>query len=303
MDFVTIIYNNKTELNLMKLQAISMKYVDQKIINNIYIIYNDIGAYNIDDILPFYPENLRSKVKVVYNLEIDACFKDKPHAFPWHKQQILKLLVANIVESKYYLIMDGKNHFIKNILYSDYFNEMGYPRLFAWDPGHMIRYYYSCLDYFQIEDPYDLKNNTNCNIFLTTTPFLMRKDDVLEMIEYIVKKENDTFFNFFMKRSDLHTEFYLYITYLIFKNKIKYCALTSTNFSAIMGYTLGKWTSYEDNALPIINIPRIKIFGLHRNAISKMDNTVKQNMLTFYHLYYDHKTCEFIKNNILELED
>ena len=142
MDFVTIIYNNKTELNLMKLQAISMKYVDQKIINNIYIIYNDIGAYNIDDILPFYPENLRSKVKVVYNLEIDACFEGSMSN--WHNQQILKLLVANIVESKYYLIMDGKNHFIKNILYSDYFNEMGYPRLFAWDPGHMIRYYYSC---------------------------------------------------------------------------------------------------------------------------------------------------------------
>lgn len=301
MDFVTIIYNNKTELNLIKLQAISMKYVYQKLINNIYIIYNDIGDYNIDDILLFYPENLRSKVKVVYNKEIDPSFEGSTSN--WHNQQILKLLVANIVESKYYLIMDGKNHFIKNITYSDYFNENGYPKLFVWDPGHMIRYYYSCLDYFQIEDPYDLKNTKNCNIFLTTTPFLMCKDDVLEMIEYIVKKENDTFFNFFMKRSDLHTEFYLYITYLIFKNKIKYCDITSTNFSAIMGSTLRKWNSYEDNALPIINIHHIKNFGLHRNAISKMDDTVKTNMLIFYHLYYDHETCEFIKNNILELED
>jgi hypothetical protein len=301
MDFVTIIYNNKIELNLMKLQAISMKYVDQKIINNIYIIYNDIGAYNIDDILPFYPENLRSKVKVVYNTDIDSCFEGS--ISNWYKQQILKLLVANIVESKYYLIMDGKNHFIKNITYSDYFNDNGYPRLFVWNPGNMIRYYYSCLDYFQIEDPYDLKNTKNCNIFLTTTPFLMCKDDILEMIEYIVERENDTFYNFFMKRSDLHTEFYLYITYLIFKNKIKYCDITSTNFSAIMGNSLGKWNSYEDNALPIINIPRIKIFGLHRGAIAKMDDTVKQNMLTFYHLYYDDETCEFIKNNILEISD
>ena len=301
MDFVTIIYNNKTELNLMKLQAISMKYVDQKIINNIYIIYNDIGAYNIDDILPFYPENLRSKVKVVYNLEIDACFEGSMSN--WHNQQILKLLVANIVESKYYLIMDGKNHFIKNILYSDYFNEMGYPRLFAWNPGNMIRFYYSCLNYFQVEDPFDFKNTKNCDILLTTTPFLMCKEDVLEMIEYIVKRENDTFYNYFIKNTDLHTEFYLYITYLIFKNKIKYCALTSTNFSAIMGHGLGKWNSYEDNALPIINIPRVKILGLHRGAIAKMDCTFKQNMLTFYHLYYDHETCEFIKNNILELED
>ena len=187
-----------------------------------------------------------------------------------------------------------------NILYSDYFNEMGYPRLFAWNPGNMIRFYYSCLNYFQVEDPFDFKNTKNCDILLTTTPFLMCKEDVLEMIEYIVKRENDTFYNYFMKNTDMHTEFYLYITYLIFKNKIKFCALTSTNFSCIMGHGLGKWNSYEDNALPIINIPRVKIFGLHRGAIAKMDDTFKQNMLIFYHLYYDEPTCEFIKNNILE---
>jgi hypothetical protein len=300
MDFVTIIYNNKTELNLMKLQAISMKYVDIKLINNIYIVYNDTGYYNINDVLPFYPENLRSKVNIVYNRDVDICFKDNMSEFPWHKQQILKLLLANIVKSKYYLILDGKNHFIKNITYSDYFNKNGFPKLFVWDPGPMIKYYYSCLDYFQIKDPYDFKNTKKCNIFLTTTPFLMCKQDVLEMIEYIVKKENDTFFNFFMKRFDSHTEFYLYITYLIFKNKIQFCDITSVNYSSIMGYDLGKWNSYEDNALPIINIPHIKIFGLHRNAISKGGNTFKQNMLTFYHLYYDDNTCEFIKNNILE---
>ena len=299
MDFVTIIFNNKTELNLMKLQAISMKYVDIKLINKIYIIYNDFGYYNIDDILPFYPENLRSKVNVVYNKDIDNCFEDK--SSNWHNQQILKLLVANIIESKYYLIMDGKNHFIKNITYSDYFNKNGFPKLFVWDPGNMIKYYYSCLDYFQIKDPYDFKNIKDCNIFLTTTPFLMCKDDVLEMIKYIIKRENDTFFNFFTKRLDLHTEFYLYITYLIFKNKIQFCEITSTNYSSIMGHGLGKWNSYEDNALPIINMPRIKIFGLHRGAISKADNTFKQNMLRFYHLYYDDNACEFIKNNILEL--
>ena len=301
MDFVTIIYNNKTELNLMKLQAISMKYVDINLINNIYIIYNDIGDYNIDDILPFYPENLRNKVTVVYNRDVHNCFKNNILEFPWHKQQILKLLVANIVKSKYYLILDGKNHFIKNIIYSDYFNENGFPKLFVWDPGPMIKYYHSCLDYFQIKDPYDFKNTKEPNIFLTTTPFLMCKDDVLEMIKYIVKKENDTFFNFFMKRFDLHTEFYLYITYLIFKNKIQFCNITNVNYSSIMNGDLGKWNSYEDNALPIINIPHIKIFGLHRTAISKGDHIFKQNMLTFYHLYYDDKTCEFIKNNILEI--
>ena len=106
-----------------------------------------------------------------------------------------------------------------------------------------------------------------------------------------------------MKNTDKYTEFYLYITYLIFKKRIRFCDIVSTNFSCIMGHALGQWNSYEDNALPIINIPRIKIFGLHRGALANMDDKYKQNMLTFYHLYYDDDTCEFIKNNILELED
>jgi hypothetical protein len=301
MDFVTIIYNDDTELNLMKLQAISMKYVDIKIINNIYIIYNDKGEYDIDNILPFYPENLRSKVKIVYNKDISASFEG--NSSNWYNQQVLKLLIANIVESKYYLLMDGKNHFIKNITYKDYFNKNNFPKIFVWHPGSMIKYYYSSLEYFKIKDPYNLQNSTNCDLFLTTTPFLMCKNDVLGMIEYIVKRENDTFYNYFMKNTDKHTEFYLYIAYLIFKKRIRFCDIVSTNFSCIMGHPLGQWNSYEDNALPIINIPRIKIFGLHRAAIANMDDKCKQNMLTFYHLYYDDDTCEFIKNNILELED
>jgi hypothetical protein len=68
-----------------------------------------------------------------------------------------------------------------------------------------------------------------------------------------------------------------------------------------MGHELCKWNSYEDNALPIINMPHIKIFGLHRYAIKNADDTFKQNMLSFYHLYFDDNTCEFIKNNILEI--
>jgi hypothetical protein len=41
LDFITIIYNDEREINLLKLQASSFSFVDTNIINNIIIIFND----------------------------------------------------------------------------------------------------------------------------------------------------------------------------------------------------------------------------------------------------------------------
>ena len=91
MDFVTIVFNNEIEINLLKLQAMSIKYVDENLINNLYIIYNDIGVFDIDDVVKYYPENIRKRVIVLYNIEVHDYFKNKKSS--WHNQQLLKLLI------------------------------------------------------------------------------------------------------------------------------------------------------------------------------------------------------------------
>lgn len=40
-DFVSVIYYKKVEIDLLKIQLFSFKFVDINIINNIYILFND----------------------------------------------------------------------------------------------------------------------------------------------------------------------------------------------------------------------------------------------------------------------
>ena len=41
--------------------------------------------------------------------------------------------------------------------------------------------------------------------------------------------------------------------------------------------------------------PKVKIFGLHREAVKKMDNDYKQNLLNMYSNFFDEQTCKLIK--------
>ena len=297
MDFVTVVYNDRVELNLLKLQAISFKYVDINIINNIYILYNDVGKYDFTEIITFYPSPIQTKVKIIYNTEIDDCFHNSTSS--WSNQRIIKLLVAKMVSSPYYLVLDSKNHFIRNITIDDYFDGTK-PILFHHNPGNMIRYYYNCLQYFDTKDPFNYVSKGNHNL-LTTTPFLMCKQDVLELIEYVVKREKEKFYLFFEKNNNNYCEFYLYSTYLIFKNKLKDCSLKPINFITVFGINSPGWDSDSKNnrCLTALHNPNLKCFGLHRKAIPLMDDEYKKNILLFYHHFFDDVTCDFIKKEIL----
>jgi hypothetical protein len=66
IDFVTIFFKNELELQLLKLQAMSMKYLDINLINSIIIVYNNNDElFDINLIIDYYPEILREKVKIV----------------------------------------------------------------------------------------------------------------------------------------------------------------------------------------------------------------------------------------------
>ena len=62
MDFVTIFFDDKIEINLLKLQALSFKYVDETLVNNIYLIHNDVTRYNFKELIECYPESMKKKV-------------------------------------------------------------------------------------------------------------------------------------------------------------------------------------------------------------------------------------------------
>jgi hypothetical protein len=296
MDFVTIVYNDAIELNLLKLQALSFSYVDASLVNNIYIMYNDSGILNRDDIVTYYPEDFRDKVSIVYLTDVCATASETKSS--WYSQQVMKLLIANLVKSNYYLVLDGKNHFIRNITRSEYFDNDDKPRLFVYNPGKMLQLYYNCLEYYKIKCPFNYKDGIN-NKLLTTTPYLMNKYDVLEMMQYIEHKEKESLIHFFMKNNTKYCEFYLYSTYLILTDKIKHYCLTEKNFRSIMAAPLIAWNSSEVASNDVFNNNLIKIFGMHRRAIPLMDDNDKQTLLTMYKTVYNDAVVSFIKTYLL----
>jgi hypothetical protein len=185
VDFVTIFYDDQIEVNLLRLQAMSFKFVDHRIVNNCYILFNDIGTYS-GDIIGFYPLDLRRRVKILCRNDVDKNFKSMDKS-SWYSQQVLKLLISKIITSAHYVVLDGKNHFIRDTGLSDLFDINGKPYLFYGNPGNMIQYYHNCTNYYQIEVNSNSKKINEQ--FLTTTPYIFITDAVLEMISYIEHKE------------------------------------------------------------------------------------------------------------------
>ena len=287
MDIVTIVFDCETEKNLLKVQFFSYKFIKFEI-NNIYVIWNDDGNHiYLQEYISWLPDYLRGKVKLIHRDNLIN--KQETN---WYNQQILKILISQIVESDYYLILDTKNHFIRNVYIEDYFYysaPAARPKLFIGDAGSMIQYYKNCLNYF------DVKSNVKA---LTTTPFLMNKNITIEMIQFIEKKENKSFYTFFMENKALYTEFYLYQSFLIYSNSKYY--LCNKNYSSVMNHPLTDWNSLNKYEETLKN-DNIKCFGLHRNSIKYFTKQDKIQLIKMYELYYPDFVLEFIKKCIIIL--
>jgi hypothetical protein len=133
LDFVTIIYNDEREIDLLKLQASSFSFVDTNIINNIIIIFNDNKNLNegfkekfYNEIIHYYPNTLIEKIKLLFLEDLGLDFEYSN----WFTQQLIKLEVSKYVSSDYYVVLDGKNHFINNITIDYFFNDNNIPYLY-----------------------------------------------------------------------------------------------------------------------------------------------------------------------------
>lgn len=297
IDFVTLAFNNNIEIELLKLQAKSFLYVEPEFIGKIFIFYNDNGNDKLEFIKEYYPKKFIGKVNIIYK---DSIFGKNINS-DWRNQQYYKLFISNFIVSKYYVVLDAKNHFIRQINLNDFIKN-NKPKIFVSTPGNMLKYYKNCLAYFKINDPFNCTFN-DCeqisnrkSTFLTTTPFIFIKEEVLNLIKYIETKEKMTFYDFFMQNKSI-TEFYLYSTYLLFSNNInKHEIVERDNFVVTIFRNPNiNWNKYESKKKAIKN-NKVKVFGLHRKAVEKMDDNYKRNLMTLYSNFYDKEICTMIRS-------
>lgn len=310
-DIVSLTYSNIIDINLIKLQAISMKYLDTSMVNNIFVVFNDKndGRLVLEDtgLIEYYPENIRFKVKIIYVDDLGKSYKYPGWESNWHTQQITKLVISNIVLSKYYLILDSKNHFIRDTNYFDFFNEDGLPyKVFKSGVNKPYRWY-NCLNYFEV--PYN--DTTSVPEFNNITPFMMITKEVVDMIRYIEEREMCDFYDFFMKENygNKYTEFFLYGGYLTMVGHtsmyvdppLPIClSLFLAPVSSMSMYT------YDMIFKKSLSNSYIKITGLHRRTLKDEGEykgiglEYKQQLIDeFYPTFFNTSECNFIRDEII----
>ena len=301
IDFICILFNNSIEIELFKIQAYSFLLVDQNIINNIYVLFNDHITYKENfkkefnnDIINFYPKYLKPKIRVIFLDDINLYFKNSN----WFTQQICKIQISKFINSYYYVVLDGKNHFIKNITKEYFFTEDNKPHLYFEPNGDgMLNFYNNCLTYFNVNCPNMHRYSSRIKI-QTTTPFLFIRDECINLINFIETKENKSFSNFFLSKK--YTEFFLYFAYLIYSNKQN---LYNYNHNMFPKYIVGPLKSNKNSKstwdcnLDFLNKYPVYFISIHRNAISTLDDRYKNTIFNFYkNIYNDNKIINNIKN-------
>lgn len=309
IDFVTIVYSNSKEIQLLQLQAASFLFVDPNIINNIFILFNDTKGVEEfksifeSQILIRYPKQFRSKVKVIYLTDFEQ--NVTLYESCWFTQQALKLLVSNFISTKYYLVLDGKNHFIRPVSKFTLFdiNNNCKPFMYReWHNKDMLNFFNNCLNYFDVKFS-DENGNENCYV-MTITPFMFETHIVKSLLEFVETKENKLFFNFFVT-SKMYTEFFLYFAFCLYSNQFfsnysfhsNQWVYSKYDWIGAMDPMTFTCNSIEDKLSCIHETSSIFVFALHRVYLNHLSMDSKNTVVQYYkHFYHDNSIIELIQN-------
>jgi len=196
----------------IKLQAESIRrFVDAEILNKIIYVFNEEEHFldqkdraDLEYILSGFDFDLLNYRELEGGLR-------KKEADGWISQQSLKLQVAVLVETDFYLVLDSKNHFVRNTYEVDFFTTCGRPKMpivnYSNFKADDLNFYF---DYFDIE-----RIIYNFGLIVNVTPFIMCREFALALGEYLQSKEGMRLNNVFDKYNKNITEFMAYQFYLI----------------------------------------------------------------------------------------
>ncbi len=262
LDIVTITYRD--EMNLLRLQARSLaKYVEPDLIGTIHIIVNDRAHRFVkkslnNHVLGDYGR-LQDKVKLH---SYEAVAGQKLKKIGWRSQQILKLMASQVVETEEYLVLDCKNHFIRNVTEQHFFTEEGKLKSYQHAlVSHFRKQFNKALMYLGADLPENFKN-----ALPTVPPFLFKTQIVRALISDLVETDERSFPEIFMQEG--FTEFYLYQAYLIkrFGGHGKFYEETGRGAISILASKSDKLEEIE-GVLSRLSEENIKCLGVHREII------------------------------------
>ena len=293
MAFVTVVFNE--EINLLKLQARSiarfMKFDDTL---RIYIIVNEPGIEETmarlrAEVLSEYGK-FQSLVSIISIKELCDFKSGSPG---WRTQQLGKLKSAKIVAEDVMVILDSKNHFIREADLTDFYSVStgcksfleGNEKNFAMQAAKIYSYF-------------GLSMEDLLGIRLTTiTPFVVPRFIILDMLQFVESREMTSFSEFFMNKGEFLTEFLAISAYC----QMRFGAL-GVIYSIKKPPVLGIWEAtlkfpfgVQQDIAKAAQDDLFKMFSVHRKASSLLSRDQRLYLREFWkdlELIFDYEAVD-----------
>lgn len=271
IDFVTVCFGN--EANLLVLQARSMAlYLEPSFVGSIFLIIDrnstrDFVEHLMTDVIPEY-RHLRGKVRLIHFADITPSDRGSVGEQGWFRQQALKLLAARHVESKRYVMLDGKNHFIRPVQYADFIAPDGRIKATKGHPEGLIYLFNRTMKYWEV-DPEEALRHT----ITAAAPYVADTKTVRDMLTHIEKTEGKTFYLWFLPQNGMirYTENYLIQGYLMSKG-FDLDSVYVDRPPMVAGFTEETCTreDFKDAVNNALNTPSINTMFVHHRAINEL---------------------------------
>lgn len=272
LTLVSVVF--EAEFELQRLQARSIaRYAPPSVIGAIVVIDNTargLPAAKRDALIAEYGQ-LAVAVRVLRPGEITRV----PGATGWRSQQVLKLAVAELIDTDSYVVLDAKNHLIAPLIAGFFLSDGGTPRANAYSyESHPLRKDLEhVLRYLGLEPRDHVPHFT-----ATVTPFVFRTSAVRGMMRQISHASGNSFPDEFIGH-DL-TEFFLHAGWLIREHgSIDGDYDLSLQRSPVLW---PKAATPEGTAAAIAEAAGATFFSVHRRALGTLDDESRELLATFW---------------------
>lgn len=277
IDIVVVAFTG--ELKLLQLQARSIRlYADFELIRTIHICVHD--QFSEIFVWHFRQKILQEYGRFAPKVNLVDCrtlFGRKIRKPAWWSQQPAKLLAARLVQTENYLVLDCKNHLIRQLTFSKIYDEHGRMKM----PLHGLHEPYRqtfirACQYFGLKDAPNIES-----ALPTITPFLFNTKIVRELLSEVESREDYSFYDFFMR--ERYTEFYFYLAFILASkiplNRIySDCSRIAVTFFD-ESLASQKIMTNNDDALKKGNVYSL---GLHRRAIINGSADFKKQIMDYW---------------------
>jgi hypothetical protein len=214
----------------------------------------------------------------------------------WVSQQILKLMVARVVATDRYVVLDAKNHLVFPLSF-DFFevgNKLRSSRINY--ENHPFRHFLErSLRYFNVDEHHAL---TSC--LPTITPFVFETSSVRALVDAVCDREQDTFPKSFDRIKS--TEFLLFAAYLCSQpgGIERIYDLSCLECPVIWRETVMRGPGLVDSTLARIEHERLPFFTVHRDAFPLLDEKSRKTVAT---LWFRRRLFDSVEGGVRFLAD